>query len=66
MKNLTERIKYLISVIEKGCLLSGLNITVHDGKIGFVDQQEKKIVALWEPQYTVADIPGGEENGVCS
>ena len=29
----------------------GLNLTVYDGKIGFVDQEQKKIVALWTPEF---------------
>lgn len=66
MDSIAERVKYLMSVIEKGCMLSGLNITVYEGKIGFVDQSQSKIVALWEPQYTMNDAKGGEANGVCS
>ena len=42
--------------IEEICVKYGLNLTVYDGKIGFVDQSEKKIIALWEPQYSTADI----------
>ena len=37
--------------IEKACIKRGLNLTIHNGKIGFVDQQEKKIVMLWNPEY---------------
>lgn len=29
----------------------GLNLCVYDGKIGFVDQKQSKIVALWEPKF---------------
>lgn len=29
----------------------GLNLTVYDGKIGFVDQEQKNIVALWTPDF---------------
>ena len=43
--------------IEKACLRRGLNLTIHDGKIGFVEQQEKKIVMLWDPIYTVPNDP---------
>lgn len=60
MDAINARVGYLISVIEKGCILAGLNLTVYEGKIGFVDQKEKKIVAVWNPEYTAADIPGGE------
>jgi len=34
----------------------GLNLTVYDGKIGFVDQEQKKIVALWTPEYKLSEI----------
>lgn len=43
--------------IEQACIRRGLNLTIHDGKIGFVDQQEKKIVMLWDPIYTVPNDP---------
>lgn len=59
MENIEERVVYLKSVIEKGCILAGLNLTVYDGKIGFVDQNQNKIVALWEPQYTRSNMGGG-------
>ena len=39
--------------IEAACIKHGLNITVYDGRIGFVDQAEKKIVALWNPEYVM-------------
>lgn len=29
----------------------GLNLTIYDCKIGFVDQEQKKIVALWTPDF---------------
>lgn len=66
MDTIEERVLYLKNVIMKGCLLAGLNLTVYDGKIGFVDQSQRKIVALWEPQHTLNEIYGGEENGICS
>lgn len=31
----------------------GLNITVYRGEIGFVDQEHKKIVALWRPEFKI-------------
>lgn len=36
----------------------GLNLTVYDGKIAFVDQKAKKIVALWTPEYKLSDTEG--------
>lgn len=41
----------LMGDIKKACIKRGLNLTIHDGKIGFVDQKEKKIVMLWSPEY---------------
>lgn len=37
--------------IEKACIKRGLNLTIHDGRIGFVDQEERKIIMLWSPEY---------------
>ena len=37
--------------IERACVQHGLNLTVYDGRIGFVDQSIGKIVALWTPEY---------------
>ena len=39
--------KEIVAIAEK----YGLNLTVYDGKIGFVDQEQKKIVALWTPEF---------------
>lgn len=39
--------------IERACIKRGLNLAVHDGKIGFVDQEEMKIVMLWNPEYKI-------------
>lgn len=39
--------------IEEVCVKYGLNLTVYDGRIGFVDQSEAKIIALWKPRYTI-------------
>lgn len=37
------------------CIKHGLNLTIHDGKIGFVDQESKIIVALWEPEFSIEE-----------
>lgn len=37
--------------IEKACIKRGLNLTIYDGKIGFVDQEERKIIMAWKPGY---------------
>ncbi len=39
--------------IERLCIRKGLNLTIYDGKIGFVDQSRKKIIMLWEPKHTI-------------
>lgn len=39
--------------IEKACIKHGLNLTVYKGSIAFVDQANKKIVAFWNPSYTL-------------
>ena len=41
--------------IETACVRYGLNLTIYDGKIGFVDQTNRKIVMLWEAKYKVED-----------
>ncbi len=51
-----ERVAIMQKLIETAGATCGLNLTVYDGKIGFVDQEQKKIVALWEPQYRASDI----------
>ena len=42
----------------------GLNLTVYDGEIAFVDQEQRKIVALWSPTFTMLnkseDTPDGK------
>ena len=57
--SIEERVETMRSMIVAAGVSSGLNLTVYDGKIAFVDQKEKKIVAVWNPEYTAADIPGG-------
>lgn len=65
-----ERITFLKQAIETARVMAGLNLTVYNGKIGFVDQEERKIVALWSPEFSipeqsegkVIDFPAKEEN----
>lgn len=42
--------------IEKACMKHNLNLTIYDGKIGFVDQKEKKIVMVWSAEYSAKNI----------
>lgn len=46
----------LKEAIEKACIKHGLNLTVYKGSIAFVDQANKKIVALWNPSYTLEEV----------
>ena len=48
-----ERVIQMKKRIELLAVQYGLNLTVYDGKIVFVDQEQKKIVALWTPEYTL-------------
>lgn len=47
-----EQVLMCIRMIEEACVQCGLNLTVYDGKIAFVDQEQWKIVAVWNPKYT--------------
>ena len=51
-----ERVGGMIAKIEQAAIEYRLNITILDGKIGFVDQAERKIVAIWGPSYTLGEI----------
>lgn len=44
--------------IERAAIENGLNLTVYEGKIGFVDQGKRKIVALWEAKYRLREESG--------
>lgn len=46
----------LKKAIEKACIAHGLNLTIYDGRIGFVDQEAGKIIALWGAQYSMDDL----------
>lgn len=56
MMTLEERVMQLRNMIEAACVACGLNITIYDRKLGFVDQSQRKIVAVWNPQFK-APIP---------
>lgn len=63
LKAAQKRARALQKQIIAICAINKLNLTVHEGKIGFVDQELRKIVAVWEPKYKMSDIPkktGGE------
>lgn len=50
----------LKSKIEQACIECGLNLTVYDGKIGFVDQLKRKIVMVWTPHHHLSQETGEE------
>ena len=43
----------LMQDIEAACINRGINLTVYNGKIGFVDQELKKIVMVWDANYSL-------------
>ena len=55
MSEAQKRAVELKKDIEDACIRHTLNLTVHDGKIGFVDQEERKIVCLWNPEYNLGE-----------
>ncbi len=50
-----KRAVVLKRAIEAACVGCRLNLTVYDGKIGFVDQSLGRIVFLWEAEYSMQD-----------
>ena len=55
-----EKVIEMKKEIESIAMEYGLNLTVYDGKIGFVDQEQKKIVALWNPEFSLIAESEGE------
>lgn len=55
MSEAQERAVKMKEKIEEAAVQFGLNLTIYEGKIGFVDQEQKKIVMLWEPSYTMEE-----------
>ena len=55
MTEAQKRAAELKNDIEAACIRHNLNLTVHEGKIGFVDQAERKIVCLWNPEYNLGE-----------
>lgn len=48
--------------IEKACIENGVNLTIYDGKIGFVDPVENRIVLAWDAKYQAEGPRGGAEH----
>ena len=40
--------------IEEACIRHGLNLTIFENGIGFVDPKDNKIVMVWRPKYKPA------------
>ena len=55
METVEERVNTMKTLIEIAGVSCGLNLTVYNGRIGFVDQEQRKIVALWSPEYVVKE-----------
>lgn len=58
LSDVQKRVLNLKREIEEACIRNGLNLTVHEGNIGFVDQEAMKIVCIWKPGYK---MPEGKE-----
>lgn len=50
-----EAVINFIKDIEKLCCKHQLNLTIHDGKIGFVDQKQRKIIAVWSAKHPLPE-----------
>ena len=64
LKAAQSRAQTLKDQITMLCILNKLNLTVYNGHIAFVDQELRKIVAVWVPKYKMSDIPKKAEDGV--
>lgn len=42
-----QRVQHLIADVERACIKYKLNMTIYDGKLAFVDQESRHIVATW-------------------
>lgn len=56
------RVSNMVEDITQAAIKNRLNLTVYDGKIGFVDQEQRKIVALWDAKYK---MPEEKDVGQC-
>jgi len=46
-RDIERRVNRMVKAIEKAAVRNRLCLTIHEGKIGFVDLEQRKIVALW-------------------
>ena len=49
------RVENMIDEITQAAIKNRLNLTVYNEKIGFVDQEQRKIVALWDAEYKMPE-----------
>lgn len=50
-----QRVSRMMNAIQRAAIKNRLNLTIYEGKIGFVDQEHRKIVALWDANYTMPE-----------
>ena len=48
-----EKVIAMKEAIVSMASIYGLNLTAYDGKIAFVDQEQRKIVDIWSPKFTM-------------
>ncbi len=53
--DIEQRVSRMMAAIQRAAIRNRLNLTIYEGKIGFVDQEHRKIVALWEANYTMPE-----------
>lgn len=53
-----ERVKGMIDRIQAAAIEFGLNIAIVEDRIGFVDQKEGKIIALWGATHKMSELQG--------
>ena len=53
--DIERRVNQMVTDIERAGIKNRLNLTIYEGKIAFVDQEQRKIVALWEAKYKMPE-----------
>ena len=53
-----ERVNGMIDRIQAAAIEFGLNIAIVEDRIGFVDQKEGKIIALWGATHKMSELQG--------
>lgn len=60
MDDVQKRVSDMICSIMRAAVQYQLNLTIYEGKLGFVDQDAQKIVALWNPNHSLDDLKADE------